>query len=93
MTYSHLTDNEMLSLINNNTQDKTSAQLIDVIESLSERVEQAQVDTQDALDDIANTLDEFNTAYATVSNDIDTTITDEYSAELKLLRDTITNYL
>jgi len=93
MTYSHLTDNEMLSLINNNTQDKTNAQLIDVIESLSERVEQAQVDTQDALDDIANTLDEFNTAYATVSNDIDTTITDEYSAELKLLRDTITNYL
>jgi len=93
MTYSHLTDNEMLSLINNNTQDKTSAQLIDVIESLSERVEQAQVDTQDALDDIANTLDEFNTAYATVSNDIDTTITDEYSAELKLLRDTIKNYL
>jgi hypothetical protein len=93
MTYSHLTDNEMLSLINNNTQDKTSAQLIDVIESLSERVEQAQVDTQDALDDIANTLDEFNTAYATVSNDIDTTITDEYSAELKLLRDTVTNYL
>ena len=83
----------MLSLINNNTQDKTSAQLIDVIESLSERVEQAQVDTQDALDDIANTLDEFNTAYATVSNDIDTTITDEYSAELKLLRDTVTNYL
>ena len=83
----------MLSLINNNTQDKTNAQLIDVIESLSERVEQAQVDTQDALDDIANTLDEFNTAYATVSNDIDTTITDEYSAELKLLRDTITNYL
>ena len=93
MTYSHLTDNEMLSLINNNTQDKTSAQLIDVIESLSERVEQAQVDTQDALDDIANTLDEFNTAYATVSNDIDTTITDEYSAELKLLRDTVKNYL
>lgn len=93
MTYSHLTDNEMLSLINNNTQDKTNAHLIDVIESLSERVEQAQVDTQDALDDIANTLDEFNTAYATVSNDIDTTITDEYSAELKLLRDTITNYL
>ena len=93
MTYSHLTDNEMLSLINNNTQDKTNAQLIDVIESLSERVEQAQVDTQDALDDIANTLDEFNTAYATVSNDIDTTITDEYSAELKLLRDTIKNYL
>ena len=93
MTYSHLTDNEMLSLINNNTQDKTNAQLIDVIESLSERVEQAQVDTQDALDDIANTLDEFNTAYATVSNDIDTTITDEYSAELKLLRDTVTNYL
>ena len=93
MTYSHLTDNEMLSLINNNTQDKTNAQLIDVIESLSERVEQAQVDTQDALDDIANTLDEFNTAYATVSNDIDTTITDEYSAELKLLRDTVKNYL
>jgi len=83
----------MLSLINNNTQDKTNAHLIDVIESLSERVEQAQVDTQDALDDIANTLDEFNTAYATVSNDIDTTITDEYSAELKLLRDTIKNYL
>ena len=93
MTYSHLTDNEMLSLINNNTQDKTSAQLIDVIESLSERVEQAQVDTQDALDDIANTLDEFNTAYATVSSDIPAGIADEYSAELKLLRDTITNYL
>ena len=93
MTYSHLTDNEMLSLINNNTQGKTNAQLIEIIDALSERVEQAQVDTQDALDDIANTLDEFNTAYATVSNDIDTTITDEYSAELKLLRDTITNYL
>ena len=83
----------MLSLINNNTQGKTNAQLIEIIDALSERVEQAQVDTQDALDDIANTLDEFNTAYATVSNDIDTTITDEYSAELKLLRDTITNYL
>ena len=93
MTYSHLTDNEMLSLINNNTQGKTNAQLIEIIDALSERVEQAQVDTQDALDDIANTLDEFNTAYATVSNDIDTTITDEYSAELKLLRDTVTNYL
>ena len=93
MNYSHLTDNEMLSLIASNTQGKTNAQLIEIIEALSERVEQAQIDTQDSLDDIANTLDEFNTAYATVSSDIPADITDEYNAELKLLRDTVKNYL
>lgn len=87
-----MSDTEILSLITYDTQNKTHEQLIDIIDTLAGRIEQGHIDTQDSIDDIANALDEFNTAYKTVSDDIDKDTTDEYTKELKTLIETIKEY-
>jgi hypothetical protein len=94
MNIKHLNNSELGSLVGNGgCAGLSESELIDLVDDLVERLDQAAVDTQDVIDDISNVFDEFETAYNTVSDDIDAEITDEYNDELKTLKSTIEEYL
>jgi polyhydroxyalkanoate synthesis regulator phasin len=94
MNIKHLNNSELRSLVGNGgCAGLSESELIDLVDDLVERLDQAAVDTQDVIDDISNVFDEFETAYNTVSDDIDAEITDEYNDELKTLKSTIEEYL
>ena len=90
MNIKHLNNAELSSLVGNGgCAGLSESELIDLVDDLIDRLDQAAVDTQDVIDDISNVFDEFEAAYNTVSDDIDAEITDEYNDELKTLKSTI----
>lgn len=93
MNTKHLNNAELSSLISGGLCAESTDDLLDLIDDLVERLDQAAVDNQDAIDDISGALDEFTAAYATVSTDIDTELTDEYNDELTTLKTKIQDYL
>jgi len=94
MNIKHLNNNELSSLVGNGgCAGLSESELIDLVDNLVERLDQAAIDNQDVIDDISNVFDEFEVAYNTVSDDIDAEITDEYNDELKTLKSTIEEYL
>jgi hypothetical protein len=94
MNIKHLNNSELGSLVGNGgCAGLSESELIDLVDNLVERLDQAAIDNQDVIDDISNVFDEFEVAYNTVSDDIDAEITDEYNDELKTLKSTIEEYL
>ena len=93
MNIKHLSNAELSSLISTGLRCESTDELLDLIDNLVERLDQAAADNQDAIDDIANVFDEFEDAYNAVSGEFDTEVTDEYTDELKTLKSTIEEYL
>ena len=89
MNIKHLNDTEALSLLSGGLTNYDNNDLKDIIEDLIERLEQADKDSQDVIDDITSHFEEFESAYATVSHDINNELTKEYSHELKQLKEII----
>lgn len=90
MNIKHLNNSELGSLVGNGgCAGLSEAELIDLVDDLIDRLDQAAIDNQDMIDDISNVFDEFEDAYNTVSGEFDTEVTDEYTDELKTLKSTI----
>jgi len=89
MNIKHLNNAELSSLISGGLRCESTDELLELIDDLVERLDQAAIDNQDVIDDISNVFDEFEDAYNAVSDDIDAEITDEYNDELKTLKSTI----
>lgn len=92
MNVKHLNNNELASFVSGGLYCSRD-DLVDLVYLLVERLEQSTVDNQEVVDDISNNFDEFESAYATVSHDINKDITIEYHDELKSLKETIQEYL
>ena len=93
MNIKHLNNAELSSLISGGVFYDNTNDLLGLIDDLVERLDQAAVDNQDMIDDVSGALDEFTAAYATVSTDIATELTDEYNDELTTLKTKIQEYL
>lgn len=90
MNIKHLNNAELTSLVGNgNAGTYSKDELLELVDELIDRLDQSAIDNQDAIDDIANVFDEFESAYATVSHEIDSELSDEYDDELKALKLTI----
>ena len=93
MNIKHLNNAELSSLISGGLRTESTNDLLDIIDDIAERLDQMIDDNQDMIDDISGALDEFTAAYATVSDDIATELTDEYNDELTTLKTKIQEYL
>ena len=85
----HLSNSELTSMISGGVFYDDIHDLLDIIDDMANRLDQAALDSQDTLDDISNVFDEFEEAYNAVSGEFDTEVTDEYTGELKTLKSTI----
>ena len=89
MNIKHLNDDELRSLLSAGIDVYSKDDLKEIIDDLIDRIDQVYKDNQDAIDDISNHFEEFESAYATVSHDIDNELTKEYRNELKELKELI----
>lgn len=89
MNIKHLNDDELRSLLSAGIDVYSKDDLKEIIDDLIDRIDQVYKDNQYAIDDIANHFEEFESAYATVSHDIDNELTKEYMHELKQLKELI----
>lgn len=89
MNIKHLNDDELRSLLSAGIDVYSKDDLKEIIDDLIDRIDQVYKDNQDAIDDIASHFEEFESAYATVSHDIDNELTKEYRHELKQLKELI----
>ena len=89
MNIKHLNDDELRSLLSAGIDVYSKDDLKEIIDDLIDQIDQVYKDNQDAIDDISNHFEEFESAYATVSHDIDNELTKEYRNELKELKELI----